>query len=225
VITKDQAALFDRLMRDGATVIEATGVVKLATELAAWEHELRDKGGRFAKGGGGGGRIPGMDVHPPGRAGYAPMTEEGIRLVPKSIPVTPSLSSQRARKTGRLPLGTPAAPLHPPRTDDELTSRVAAMVDARLADAMVKMTAESTSRIHAQAVSSMRLEDLKRRAEEEARLHHKTKHKAIVEIGITVGALVLAIVEGIVGLPGLTQVISAMAPPVAQAVVEWRKRL
>jgi hypothetical protein len=212
VITKGQAVLFDRLMRDGATVIEATGVVKLATELAAWEHELRGAHGKWASGGLGAG--------------------ESVKVVPRSVPVTPSKSAKAAAAAAakpKLPFRTSTVPLRPgrptPQTPDAITAQVTELIDARVAKAVVDRTAETTRRLHGQAMSSMRLEDLKRRAEEQARLHHKTKHKAAVEIGITVGALVLAIVEGIIGLPGLTQVISAMAPPVAQAVVEWRKRL
>lgn len=213
MITPAQAELFNRLMLDGATVRQATAVVQLATAidaielgwLGAWEHELRAPNGKWIS--------PGA------------VSESGeVKIVPKDVRVTPTLhkpTPKAPKPTGLLP---PSKRKTPITSQKDLDAAMAEMED-RVSQALVDMTASTTRKLREQNASSIRLSELKQRAEEQARFHLKTKHKAYVEVGISVGALILAIVEGMIGAPGLTQVLSAMAPPVVQAIAEWRKRL
>lgn len=213
MITPAQAVLFDRLMRDGATVTEATTVVKLATaiELAwgdAWKSELRGKGGRWLS--------PG-DVSPSGT----------VKIVPTTTKVTPTASRPKAitAKAAGIP---PIPGLNIPEGKQVTGADLAAFrteISNSVTKAFVDMTTASETRVQGKAEALFNYAQLKQRAVERGRLEKKSRTKAAIEIGISVGGLVLAVLEGIIGLPGLSQVVSAMAPPVAQAIMEWRKRL
>lgn len=213
MITPAQADLFSRLMLDGATVRQATTVVQLATAIdaielgweGAWQRELRAPNGKWIS--------PGA------------VSESGdVKIVARDVRVTPTLhkpTPPKPKPTGLLPPSTRTTPVTSPK---DLNAAMAEMED-RFSKALVDITAANSRKLREQNATSLRLAELRRQADEQAKEHIKTKHKAVIQIGITVGALVLALVEGLIGAPGLTQVLSAMAPPVAQAITEWRKRL
>lgn len=211
MITPAQATLFDRLMRDGATVAEATLVVQLAThieaiELAAWEHELRGKGGKWAKGGGGG--------------GGGLIKVESFKVVPSTVPVTRPRPPSRSRAP-KLP-----APDIPPEVlNDKAAFAALTQMRTEMQTALVDMTAASERRIQGKAEAQAKYLLLQVQHAQEEHLQHKAHRKFAVEAGITIGGLLLAVLEGLIGAPGITQIVSAMAPPVVQAITEWRKKL
>lgn len=220
MITPGEATLFDRLMRDGATVTEATEIIKLsrhidAIELAAWEHELRGKGGKWVSSpGGGGGGLPSM---PPG---------ESVRIVPRSVPLTrprPRAAAQGARRAAAT--GLPPPPKGMNREQQQYVEAAVAVVEGRVSKALQDMTAANNAKMHDQARAEARYLMLRVQRDAEEAKKSKAHHKFAVEAGITIGGLLLAVIEGLIGAPGITQIISAMSPPVIQAVAEWRKRL
>lgn len=198
-----------------------------AIELAAWQHELRGKGGRFARtpGMGGGAQFQhGGTSHPEGGAtGRGKLLTTGIPLTPEFAPAPGKFNRSMLAHKSEPPLEEVA---------HEALENSSRQAVATAVAAVRKENREQLAALERQHDADMRkvlgmIHDTNQRmtAAEEKQEGHKAVEKLAIEGGVLAAGGVLAYLEAHFGVPDLAALGTALVGPAVQIVSEWRKRL